>query len=109
MPFVVGRACQCLYALEAWCRAGHSGRGVSWHVSEDGIEPAAILQEMWRPFDDQSPSAGIGRCLCKYITCVEVYPGRAHQLRQNCLAHAGRSEEHTSELQSLRHLVCRLL
>src|SRR5262245_36207183 len=28
--------------------------------------------------------------------------------RQNFLAH-GRSEEHTSELQSLRHLVCRLL
>src|ERR1035438_10676140 len=26
-----------------------------------------------------------------------------------CLAHVGRSEEHTSELQSLRHLVCRLL
>src|SRR5258705_1136767 len=25
------------------------------------------------------------------------------------VAHGGRSEEHTSELQSLRHLVCRLL
>ena len=46
--------------------------GASWHVPEDGIESAAMLQEMWRPFDDQSPSAGIGRCLCKYITCVEV-------------------------------------
>src|SRR5438045_5533080 len=41
-----------------------------------------------------------------------------HQLRDHALAPAaparaglatGRSEEHTSELQSLRHLVCRLL
>src|ERR1035438_6866868 len=27
----------------------------------------------------------------------------------SCLSHRPRSEEHTSELQSLRHLVCRLL
>src|SRR5262245_13425253 len=72
MPFVVGRTCQCLHALEAWRGAGHSGRGVYWHVPEDGIEPAAILPEMWRPFDDQSPSAGIGRRLCSYASYGEV-------------------------------------
>src|SRR5437899_5692084 len=32
--------------------------------------------------------------------------GRPRHAAQSCL---GRSEEHTSELQSLRHLVCRLL
>src|SRR5258705_6541214 len=35
-------------------------------------------------------------------------PGRDAELR-DYLALVGRSEEHTSELQSLRHLVCRLL
>src|SRR5262245_63118847 len=36
--------------------------------------------------------------------------GLPHRLRDPAPRHArGRSEEHTSELQSLRHLVCRLL
>src|SRR2546422_6659399 len=34
--------------------------------------------------------------------------GRPRDLRRACL-HRGRSEEHTSELQSRLHLVCRLL
>src|SRR5258705_2922893 len=33
----------------------------------------------------------------------------ARTSRAVCAASCGRSEEHTSELQSLRHLVCRLL
>src|SRR5258705_4486240 len=33
----------------------------------------------------------------------------ARHPRRVARAHVGRSEEHTSELQSLRHLVCRLL
>src|SRR6476659_10777428 len=37
-------------------------------------------------------------------------PGRSHpSLGVRPLGGQGRSEEHTSELQSLRHLVCRLL
>src|SRR5262245_56626138 len=32
-----------------------------------------------------------------------------HRVRRPSLLHDHRSEEHTSELQSLRHLVCRLL
>src|SRR5262245_65375150 len=36
---------------------------------------------------------------------VEIYPGFAAA----SALHDDRSEEHTSELQSLRHLVCRLL
>src|SRR5205814_1420537 len=31
------------------------------------------------------------------------------ELQPHCIVHLARSEEHTSELQSLRHLVCRLL
>src|SRR5262245_62677272 len=36
-------------------------------------------------------------------------PRRAQARAPHAQAHADRSEEHTSELQSLRHLVCRLL
>src|SRR5258705_3126825 len=36
-------------------------------------------------------------------------PGDDRACEVNCGRHASRSEEHTSELQSLRHLVCRLL
>src|SRR5262245_64720241 len=35
--------------------------------------------------------------------------GETEDLRRPVEAEEGRSEEHTSELQSLRHLVCRLL
>src|SRR5258705_4845072 len=35
--------------------------------------------------------------------------GLHQQLRRDWIARSERSEEHTSELQSLRHLVCRLL
>src|SRR5436853_5775738 len=38
------------------------------------------------------------------VSLMEVYPKRQRHRRP-----PGRSEEHTSELQSLRHLVCRLL
>src|SRR5258705_6828989 len=38
--------------------------------------------------------------------CAAQQPPRPHRAGRTT---AGRSEEHTSELQSLRHLVCRLL
>src|SRR5438045_5443986 len=51
--------------------------------------------------------------LFPYTTLFRSLPGREHRLGQGAgafaLQPAGRSEEHTSELQSLRHLVCRLL
>src|ERR1035438_4306537 len=36
-------------------------------------------------------------------------PGKPRQVPDDAIAWVQRSEEHTSELQSLRHLVCRLL
>src|SRR5262245_62514205 len=60
------------------------------------------------------------RCIC--CTLPDMYrrhyirggtgrrqAGRQIRLQHRPPADAGRSEEHTSELQSLRHLVCRLL
>src|SRR5262245_1506478 len=44
------------------------------------------------------------------VTFVGVRGGRVPSVRQTaCRSRAAISEEHTSELQSLRHLVCRLL
>src|ERR1039458_10103473 len=48
-----------------------------------------------------------------HLAAPAAAPGQSHAL-QECIASLGhylhdRSEEHTSELQSLRHLVCRLL
>src|SRR5947199_1088701 len=43
------------------------------------------------------------------ISKIETRPGGAANVAQNIATLGGRSEEHTSELQSLRHLVCRLL
>src|ERR1035441_4328870 len=57
-------------------------RGYWWHASQDGAEPAP-LPVCWHP----KPAPA----------WVRATGG------------GGRSEEHTSELQSLRHLVCRLL
>src|SRR5205814_9794065 len=37
------------------------------------------------------------------------FRGERRKARSSCAARPWRSEEHTSELQSLRHLVCRLL
>src|SRR5205814_7881263 len=56
------------------------------------------LREIRKAFDDSmAEQAYRGGYSC-------VYPIKVNQQRHVC-----RSEEHTSELQSLRHLVCRLL
>src|ERR1039458_10312997 len=53
----------------------------------------------WRRSSAQSPRAAR----------VGIKPSRfARRIRSQAQACCGRSEEHTSELQSLRHLVCRL-
>src|SRR2546422_1979112 len=44
----------------------------------------------------------------EYLAASE-YPGRHHGSLHRDAARRGRSEEHTSELQSRLHLVCRLL
>src|ERR1035441_10503416 len=48
---------------------------------------------------------------CRWECYRQTIPGYARRWRRECRrrsARIGRSEEHTSELQSLRHLVCRL-
>src|SRR5258705_6973107 len=55
----------------------------------------------------QLPRAAQGRRADSEVPADAPQP-RRHRRRAH-RAQAGRSEEHTSELQSLRHLVCRLL
>src|SRR5690349_23004654 len=53
------------------------------------------------------------RCRCSCARCSTISrvlkPFPASAISGWCSAHAARSEEHTSELQSRRDLVCRLL
>ena len=89
MPFVVGRTCERLHALETRCRAHHSRRRACRHVPEDAREPAAILQEMRGPLDDQSSSAGIGRCVFGHAADAEIQAGPARQLCRDGSTDAG--------------------
>src|SRR5947199_1655712 len=63
------------------------------------------------PTRRSSDLSGSGRYACASF-CPPPHPYCAHGLvraRLPCAQYGCRSEEHTSELQSLRHLVCRLL
>src|SRR5262245_65390879 len=46
---------------------------------------------------------------CCSSSCARPRTARSTRRKAAGVRRAGRSEEHTSELQSLRHLVCRLL
>src|ERR1035441_2299341 len=77
------------------CLISANLRGVDSH----GIQllPFYIAQLLAREMDPQAD----GRVISEFGSCL-------HFDGQNALGQ-WRSEEHTSELQSLRHLVCRLL
>src|SRR5205814_9733950 len=60
------------------------------------------------PYAANTPTAASPSCRVRRDSCS----GRPHlssSPSRDCIADDRRSEEHTSELQSLRHLVCRLL
>src|SRR5262245_65024784 len=82
--------------------------------AEDGAEAIEVIERTGPDLallDLQMPEVdglGVARMLKKgcmpliaFVTAYDEYAVRAFELN--------RSEEHTSELQSLRHLVCRLL
>src|SRR5437660_9401794 len=54
---------------------------------------------------DRSPI----RCQALAVLRLAAFGSDARRARARCLSSACRSEEHTSELQSRGHLVCRLL
>src|SRR5437899_5072183 len=66
--------------------------------------PSAAMKNAASSANCRRQAAGPSR-----VTSRATAPMNARTLSANAAASAGRSEEHTSELQSLRHLVCRLL
>src|SRR2546429_3355301 len=79
------------------------GRAISWDPTSRNMAPLTALLSVSRLFHTGSIPMPASRFLCEH-------------LHQNlffwaCISriHAQRSEEHTSELQSRLHLVCRLL
>src|SRR3989441_7190784 len=88
-----------LFHLSVWPKNAGDAAYVSWHQDATyfGLEPP-LQVTAWVALTDASIEAG----------CMEVIPG-SHKLGQLHHAEHSRSEEHTSELQSLAYLVCRLL
>src|SRR2546429_6449562 len=69
---------------------------IRWHPDERVELGIARLRERMR-------SVQVNRLACKHVDGLRVIGG------QRVMRQVGRSEEHTSELQSRLHLVCRLL
>src|SRR2546425_3914310 len=65
---------------------------------------AASIHALGKP-----PLEGNSQCVLAPAAGVPVTPQRAHGTHDELAKGGGRSEEHTSELQSLAYLVCRLL
>src|ERR1035441_4360888 len=65
-----------------------------------------LMQMLYQTFSGghRTSEASVETIFRKRLTAYAVPANRCHYLRKG-----NRSEEHTSELQSLRHLVCRLL
>src|SRR5262245_64000204 len=71
-------------------------------LREDGVEDAAV----------ELTALAIAKQLVEEARRIDFFGGgfsRRHPRDVRTVNHRERSEEHTSELQSLRHLVCRLL
>src|SRR5262245_65093397 len=60
-------------------------------------------------FEYEFQMAGMNRVLIPDVETVFMTPDEKYQFISATIVREIRSEEHTSELQSLRHLVCRLL
>src|SRR5947208_11492680 len=62
-----------------------------------------------RGYEETSVGAIVARARMSKSAFYEHFKTKEHCFREVLLAEGGRSEEHTSELQSPDHLVCRLL
>src|ERR1035441_1516289 len=85
------------------------GHETSQHICEDGI-PLGVVQPTH--ISDLTARIRVERCVVEdnFSFFIWLQLTRRHGASsKNTSDDATRSEEHTSELQSLRHLVCRLL
>src|SRR5690554_7046433 len=71
------------------------------------VMPRVVKQDGTRqPFDEEKLRAGLMKALEKRPVSIEQIDAALNRIKYRLRA---RSEEHTSELQSRPHLVCRLL
>src|ERR1035438_10776117 len=61
------------------------------------------------PCGKPAPTLPVAKCCCTACWMAAILGFCVGVRGKSCSGHTNRSEEHTSELQSLRHLVCRLL
>src|SRR5207244_5174034 len=81
-------------------------------MRRDSLRPSAVLVWYGPTCARASCARGISSAVSWNSTTRSVSPGnwvRMRWVRASATFFAGRSEEHTSELQSPDHLVCRLL
>src|ERR1035441_259939 len=88
----------------------HKHRSTPAIASAAGRQPPAVVAAKYEGKLLLSRNDGNALRLFQQVT-GNALVGRCHDLVEDAgrLFHTDRSEEHTSELQSLRHLVCRLL
>src|SRR5258705_7346800 len=88
--------------------ATHIG-GVTFHgLRHDIAQIAVATDEFWCPVEQPDHIVGDEDLAVAFRRRADS-DGRHRDLLRDLFREVGRSEEHTSELQSLRHLVCRLL
>src|SRR3712207_8955988 len=75
--------------------------------------PTGALHPYDRSTGEGRTGAGLPRSARLVIRCAHSYPASTFKSESQCVkadvSSSGRSEEHTSELQSRQYLVCRLL
>src|SRR5690625_1995807 len=90
-------------------QGGASGGGPQggWPCASIGPRPSPFAQLQDR--EDSRGARGLASCSMSLANCTKSATGALHALRVWRVLLVGRSEEHTSELQSRGPLVCRLL
>src|SRR5437773_9422184 len=112
-PFMTRRMSECLSVYGSWPLYEAAMKGGSPQAIS--VSPAWSLLMFWMP----APGTTLMLKLASWLRTSSTNPPAcayhpppiwpAVQVRFFCCAHAARSEEHTSELQSHHDLVCRLL
>src|SRR5262245_63121012 len=82
-------------------------RLLGYAQADEGLVEKAVAPEKWDPGNHADDVGGPERHRTQQKQ--GHLPQDATHMKGEEVRHGERSEEHTSELQSLRHLVCRLL
>src|SRR5438045_8802342 len=105
LPMSATRGLPSARVARAWPR-GPPSIVVSSSVVASRIAPTAETQDSWSWVERKNRRIGYARWLSRTSA---AHFSQSSKTSSSSASLSKRSEEHTSELQSLRHLVCRLL